>query len=80
MRINTVQTVVVNVQLQATFERAKTFHALDRAVPVIGTRIQSSLIQSSLNFLANQFLFVTLLPKYLNCATFSKHQLSIFTS
>jgi hypothetical protein len=31
-----------------------------------------------LNFLVNQILIVTVIPKYLNCAAFSKDLLAIF--
>jgi hypothetical protein len=37
-------------------------------------------IQSALNFLLNQFWFVTVGPKYLNCATFSRDPLAIVMS
>jgi hypothetical protein len=35
-------------------------------------------IQSPLNFFLNQIWFVTVVPKYLNCATFSNDLLTIF--
>jgi hypothetical protein len=35
-------------------------------------------IRSALNFLLNKFWFVTVVPKYLNCATFSNNILAIF--
>jgi hypothetical protein len=37
-------------------------------------------IPSPLNFLLNQFLIVIVVSKYLNCATFSKHLLTMFMS
>jgi hypothetical protein len=37
-------------------------------------------IQSSLNFLLNQIWFVTVIPKYLNCDTFSNYLFAIFIS
>jgi hypothetical protein len=36
--------------------------------------------QYPVNFLLNQIFIVTVVPKYLNCATFSKDQLAIFKS
>jgi hypothetical protein len=41
---------------------------------------RSSRVQSPLNFLLNQNWSVAVVPKYLNCATFSKHLLPIFIS
>jgi hypothetical protein len=37
-------------------------------------------IQSPLNFLMSQFWYPTVVPKYLNRATFSKHLLAVFMS
>jgi preprotein translocase subunit YajC len=37
-------------------------------------------IRSLISFLLNQFWFVIVVPKYMNCATFSKHLLAIFMS
>jgi hypothetical protein len=37
-------------------------------------------IQSLLNFLLNEVYFVIVVPKYLNCTTFSKHLLAILMS
>jgi hypothetical protein len=39
-----------------------------------------SIIQNSFNFLQNQMLFVTVIPKYLNCDTFSNNMFAIFMS
>jgi hypothetical protein len=37
-------------------------------------------IQSPLNFFLNQILFVTIVPKHLNCVTFSKDLFTVFMS
>jgi hypothetical protein len=37
-------------------------------------------IQSHLNFLENKFSFITVIPKWFNCAVFSRHLLAIIVS
>jgi hypothetical protein len=63
-----------------TMSKIAVFRQQTRRKKVLDGMVSTTRIKSPLNFLLNQILIVTVIPKYLNCNTFSNDLFAIFMS